>query len=116
MITVVRPSLHNYAAGDERGRAVERRCEARRRVTAAGRRAATLRATGRSVSANATGCRAGVARSPVSLAPGLGEGVMADEQWAWLDVPYAEKDEAKKFGARWDSAARRRTALGMRMV
>jgi hypothetical protein len=25
----------------------------------------------------------------------------------WLDVPYAEKDEAKAHGAQWDSAARR---------
>jgi Domain of unknown function (DUF5710) len=25
----------------------------------------------------------------------------------WLDVPYAEKDEAKAQGARWDAAARR---------
>lgn len=25
----------------------------------------------------------------------------------WLDVPYAEKDEAKAAGARWDAAARR---------
>ncbi|MFG2115029.1 DUF5710 domain-containing protein [Streptomyces sp. NPDC048718] len=25
----------------------------------------------------------------------------------WLDVPYAEKDEAKKGGARWDPAAKR---------
>ncbi|WP_237531507.1 DUF5710 domain-containing protein [Streptomyces sp. SID3212] len=25
----------------------------------------------------------------------------------WLDVPFAEKDEAKKGGARWDSAAKR---------
>ncbi|HEV2348155.1 MAG TPA: DUF5710 domain-containing protein [Actinocrinis sp.] len=25
----------------------------------------------------------------------------------WLDVPYAQKDQAKSFGARWDSAAKR---------
>ena len=25
----------------------------------------------------------------------------------WLDVPFAEKDEAKRLGARWDQAARR---------
>lgn len=25
----------------------------------------------------------------------------------WLDVPFAEKDEAKAAGARWDPAARR---------
>ncbi len=31
---------------------------------------------------------------------------MADNR-IWLDVPYAEKDEAKAQGARWDSAARR---------
>jgi Domain of unknown function (DUF5710) len=31
---------------------------------------------------------------------------MADDR-AWLDVPYAEKDEAKAQGARWDPAARR---------
>lgn len=37
-----------------------------------------------------------------------------DNQWVevtltktWLDVPYAEKDEAKALGARWDSEARR---------
>lgn len=29
----------------------------------------------------------------------------------WLDVPYAEKDEAKAAGARWDSGARRWFAL-----
>ncbi|MGI8816112.1 MAG: DUF5710 domain-containing protein [Pseudonocardia sp.] len=26
---------------------------------------------------------------------------------AWLDVPFAEKDEAKRLGARWDPAAKR---------
>jgi hypothetical protein len=26
---------------------------------------------------------------------------------AWLDVPYADKDEAKQLGARWDAKARR---------
>ncbi|MFF4168894.1 DUF5710 domain-containing protein [Streptomyces sp. NPDC001744] len=31
---------------------------------------------------------------------------MAAER-VWLDVPYAEKDEAKRCGARWDPAARR---------
>ena len=31
---------------------------------------------------------------------------MADSK-VWLDVPYAEKDEAKAQGARWDAAARR---------
>jgi Domain of unknown function (DUF5710) len=31
---------------------------------------------------------------------------MADDR-TWLDVPYAEKDEAKAQGARWDPAARR---------
>ena len=31
---------------------------------------------------------------------------MADSK-VWLDVPYAEKDDAKAKGARWDSAARR---------
>jgi hypothetical protein len=31
---------------------------------------------------------------------------MADGK-IWLDVPYAEKDEAKGQGARWDSAVRR---------
>src|SRR5690349_15635188 len=25
----------------------------------------------------------------------------------WLDVPYSEKDEAKRLGARWDPASRR---------
>ena len=27
--------------------------------------------------------------------------------WAWLDVPFADKDRAKALGARWDPAARR---------
>lgn len=31
---------------------------------------------------------------------------MADER-VWLDVPFVEKDEAKKGGARWDPAAKR---------
>ncbi|MET9677046.1 DUF664 domain-containing protein [Streptomyces sp. NPDC006482] len=29
---------------------------------------------------------------------------------SWLDVPYAEKDEAKRGGARWDAATPRRRA------
>ena len=31
---------------------------------------------------------------------------MADTK-IWLDVPYAEKDEAKAHGARWDPGAKR---------
>jgi hypothetical protein len=32
---------------------------------------------------------------------------MTDEERAWLDVPFAEKDQAKALGARWDPRARR---------
>jgi hypothetical protein len=42
---------------------------------------------------------------------------MAEQQRAWLDVPYAEKDEATKaLGARWDPAAKHWCApcLGLR--
>lgn len=34
----------------------------------------------------------------------------------WLDVPYAEKDEAKALGARWDPQARRWYASGATMA
>lgn len=32
---------------------------------------------------------------------------MAGAQWAWLDVPFADKDAAKALGARWDPKRRR---------
>jgi hypothetical protein len=31
---------------------------------------------------------------------------MTDEERVWLDVPFAEKDQAKALGARWDPQAR----------
>ncbi len=37
---------------------------------------------------------------------GPGAQVGPGQARVWLDVPYAEKDEAKTLGARWDAQAR----------
>lgn len=52
-------------------------------------------------------CRLSVFGGSVSFMSG--EGAPQDRAGVrvWLDVPFAEKDEAKRLGARWDGAARR---------
>jgi hypothetical protein len=41
---------------------------------------------------------------------------MTDEERVWLDVPFAEKDQAKALGARWDPQARRWYATQVTMA